>query len=102
MSKARVNYGRRVRSECGLGRACEKQAGIVERGEAPISWLTYESQGLPVQANILDRCRRKRRSIGLLYLKVRNFMICSQPPRLYEVEQGEFVEQQGFLEHWES
>jgi hypothetical protein len=29
-------------------------------------------------------------------------MICSQPPRLYEVEQGEFVEQQGFLEHWES
>jgi hypothetical protein len=75
MSKVRVNYSD---AECGLGRACEEQAGTVERGEAPISWLTYESQGLPVQANIWDRRRRKRRSIGLLYLKARNFMIVSR------------------------
>jgi hypothetical protein len=26
----------------------------------------------------------------------------SQPPRLYEVGQGEFVEQQECLKHWES
>jgi hypothetical protein len=74
MSKVRVNYSD---AECGLGRACEEQ-GTVERGEAPTSWLTHESQGLPVQANNLDRRRRKRRSIGSLYLKVKNLMIVSR------------------------